>query len=280
MKTNSLKNKLVVVLSALMMISAIFSLIGFNNAKANDGTALSEIVTDFTMGGGQQVRLAKEEGDPKGMRFIAKLSADNYDAINGAEYDSVEYGYFIMPSYYETKIGAINEENTFGANAKYTWEGKVGAGTYAVIHNVGAEPVLDEDSGDYLIKGSVVGMQPQNLATKYTGKMYIKATKGDVSEYVFADALVSKYSMIDVAIMAMDTGVEDDSLQDYIDDYKAWYLEQKGVEPTYSYTINYVAGDEIVDTQVVENIDINTQINLTATAPAGYVLDANKSRHL
>lgn len=271
MKTNNLRNKLVVILSALMMLSAIFGLLGVNNAKA-DGN-IDTVVTSFTMEGGQSVRLAQKEGDPKGMRFIAHLSADSYEALN-ATYDSVEYGYFIMPKYYKDKIGDISKETTFDGTT-YGWEGK--AGTYTIIHNVGAAPVLDEKSGDYLVRGSVVGMKPENLAIKYTGKMYIKATKGESVEYKFADALENSYSMIDVAIMAMDIGVEDDSLQAYIDDYKAWYLAQKGVEPTYSYAVNYVAGSEVVKTDVVEGNAINTNVSITATAPEGYVLDTAKS---
>lgn len=285
MRTNKLKSKLVVILTAIMLFSVSLSVVSFNSFRASADTSLAQLVTDFNMSDKQQVRYAENEGDPKGMRFVAVLGDDDYSRLQNAGYDKIEYGYFIMPAYYETKIGTINEENTFGASAKYTWDGKAGGqGQYKVLHKSGIVPVLDENGdlsqGDYLVKGSVVDMRPQNLATKYTARMYIKATKGSAVEYKFAVAPTFNSSMIDVAIRAMDNGETDASLQGYVDSYKKWYAEKNGgAKPTYSYTVNYVKGNEIVKTITVENVEINTDVNYTQLAD-GYVLDSSKNSDL
>ncbi|MBQ9756089.1 MAG: hypothetical protein IJV99_00655 [Clostridia bacterium] len=268
------RNRLLVVLSVLMAFAFMFGIFGFRTAKADSAS----MVTSFTMSESQSVRV----DDHKGMRFYAVLSNTDYQNLFGSEsnYEDVEFGYFIMPAYYEEILGDINEESTFGDQAVYTWEGKEGAGTYTVIHNVGAYPVLDTQGeisqGNYLIKGSVVNMYPQNLATKYTARMYVKATNKttQATEYQFATKAKTTASMIDVAIKALDAGVQDDSLQGYIDSYNAWHTTEKGSAPTFTYTVNYVSGGEIVKSVVSEqSYAINTPVSITATAPEGYLLD-------
>ena len=265
---NSLKKKvLLVVLAFVSFFMAFSGVCGIVTAKAEGETALQQI--EFTMIDGAQIRL---DGN-NGMRFAGQMSEADFNKISGA-YETLEYGVFIMPEFYLAK-GELNYANTFGGE-KYFWgedvtsKGEGDAKTYRIIH-MASDATTDAELDGYLVRGSVVDVKKQNLATTYVACAYIKATpaEGDV-EYKFAD--MSNYtgrSMLEVALRAKNSGKYDgdadslDNLDKYKTDYLAWYAENnEGATPTYSYTINYCLEGVIrpLVTETVEGVAMNSAI--------------------
>lgn len=272
------KNVLLVVLSIVSFVFAFSGICGFVNASAETTPkTLSEI--SFVMEEGATVRL---DGN-NGMRFAGKLSKDDYQAIK-SNYKTLEYGMFIMPESYVQAHGALNEANTFGAEAVYIWGDDyenfpvVGEGAdakYRIIHINSAVATTDEEC---FVRGSVVDFLAENLATDYTACAYIKATtKQNTVEYKFADELESATSMLMLSFKAINSGDYDSDAAklEILNGYKDAYVAELGEEPTFSYTIKYLAEgfDKPIDTVYAEGITMNTAIPY---ADAGYVLDQTK----
>ncbi len=292
MKNASLRNKVVLVLSLFMVLFLTCSICVTGARNANAENELQTALSSFEMQEVQQLRT-----DDKGMRFVATISVTQYEDLikPESEFTDIKYGYFIMPKYYE-KIATISEESTFGQQAKFTWDvgsseivdGKVD-GKFVILHGNDAVPVRGqmEEGGEtvYMLKGSVIGIYDQNLAMKYTARMYVEATKGGNTYYAFADEMITSSSMVDVAIRGIEDNTGDvptEVYQGYINSYKTWYNGVNGQDPTYSYTINYLnANDEVVASSKVDGNEIGSEITETAKAPDGYILDsANQSKNV
>ncbi len=269
-KTN--KSLLTVILAILCSVLIAMG-VGFSQpvAYAEDGTALENAT--FVMDG-PEVRV---DGN-NGMRFMAKMSKTDYEKVVGA-YDSVEFGVIIMPEYYLglAGVGAIDYESVFGTNAKFAWDMDTAfdGAKYNVIHMNSNASEYDETTMS--VKGSVVEMKPENLATAYVANVYAKATKGEVVEYKFATMAEENSSMLEVAFKALNSGVfaEGTNAYDTLNGYKTQYEEYKGGEATYSYTVNYVANGQTIKSDKVEGIAMNTAVEAEIALPEGYVLDDN-----
>ncbi len=269
-KTN--KSLLTVILAILCSVLIAMG-VGFSQpvVYAEDGTALENAT--FVMDG-PEVRV---DGN-NGMRFMAKMSKTDYEKVVGA-YDSVEFGVIIMPEYYLglAGVGAIDYESVFGANAKFAWDMDTAfdGAKYNVIHMNSNASEYDETTMS--VKGSVVEMKPENLATAYVANVYAKATKGDVVEYKFATMAEENSSMLEVAFKAINSGLFDNTnAYDTLNGYKTQYEEYKGGEATYSYTVNYVANGETIKSDKVDGIAMNTAVEAEIVLPDGYVLDTSK----
>ena len=166
-----IKRKLTVVALTLMaIVMAVLGFATYNTANANFTADQVALTMD-----GASVRLV----DYNGLRFTAKMSSEHFDALEDADYDSVEYGMFLMPASYAEKIGELNQANTFDGG-KYVWgEGyttptvEIGGQTkYRILHTT----ITPEEKGNEVeLKASVVTFKPQNIATEYTACAYIKA---------------------------------------------------------------------------------------------------------
>lgn len=272
MKKTNVKFIVKMALIAMALLSfACAGIIGATGTAKANPVDLSEIVFEMK----SEVCLRTDGNN--GMRFIATLDAANKSNLDALSYDSVEYGYFIAPATYN-----LTAETCFGeGEAKlYTWAGEMAEGKQQVIHGTSeidnADISKDGIDSGYVVRGSVVNMLDKNLATKYQSVMYIKAVKGETTEYKFATAMKTGSSAIDVAIRALDAGYADEEkiCKGYIDAYN-----QYANNPMYSYSINVVAGETTIKSEEIGNNPINTSINLSTadiTIPDGYMVDDSK----
>lgn len=275
MITAKVKSRLLVILSALLMvITAICGATFIAGADAVTPKSVSQI--EFVMKEGASIRL-----DDNGIRFSATMSEEDYLAINAnTAYKSIEYGFFIMPMYYQTKIGELNYENCFGANAKFfTDEADRAEGKYKIL---GAEGCKIFDNGsEYQVNGSVINMKDQNLATKYVGVLYVKATtNADSVEYKFAKDGAPR-SMVEVALRAIDAGQmteQESELNAYAQRYLTYYAAQNaGAVPSYTYKLDTYLDGELAEQTKFESIALGTAVSTTLPDRVGYVKDEENS---
>ena len=282
--TNVKRKVLLVVLALVSALFAFSGICGFVNAKA-DATPKSLADISFVM---EESAVARVDGN-NGLKFSAKLSSSDYEGIL-ANYKTIKYGMFVMPEYYVEEVGELNEENTFGSSAKYVWGNSyanqtVVNGKYRIIH---MESAAVKSGTKYVIKGSVKDFLAENLATDYVACAYIKATtNNNQTEYKFADlSNFDPTSMLEVAFKALNSGNYDAANKAaekaILEGYKTAYIAELGSTPSYSYTVNYVAGNEIIDTVTVGDIAMNTPVSITAEAPEGYIVagETNISAHV
>lgn len=236
MKTTSLffrlkkRTKLLfVTIGALAIASISCFVLGALNlhiVKADEPTEIIQMID------GASIRIANEE-ENCGLRFSAKIDKAWYEAQETDGYE-ISGGTFIMPYYYITQKGSLNEANCFGENAKYKWKGKEDAteSQSTIIHVAGA-PYLYTDEDDsseyYRLNGSVVKMLNQNLDIDYVGVSYIKLLKEGNATYHFAtsDLAANKRSTIQVGQnILLESTVDDEKqtatyyLNKYIETYK------------------------------------------------------------
>ena len=274
-----------VMLVILVLVAAFATAAGFSVGRLAYGEVVAKTLDQvtFTMVEGAEVRL----DDKNGMRFAGILSADDYEGLK-VGYETLEFGVFIMPEAYKTRIAALNKETTFGENPRYIWGEDiltpVRDGKYRIIHMETLPYKYDGES--YRIYGSVHNVLSENLALNYTACAYIKATdrNSDVF-YKFATDLENPRSMIEIAMRAINSGDYDDTsdetvvsqravLDKYITDYVDYYTEEHGEAPSYSYTVNYYVYGNATPVRT-ENVAaaMNTAVNITPGVPRGYILD-------
>lgn len=143
---------------------------------------LTESLKGTEMQKGASIRLK----EPYGIRFAMNVSAEDKARIDaavseGTAYTAVRYGMLIMPYSYIAKYGEINEENLFGANAKYTWTGKEGAGTTQIMLRY-SEWGLQLNKDDYVLQYSNVDLVEDAIVTEFVGAGFIELTKADGSK--------------------------------------------------------------------------------------------------
>lgn len=161
--------------------------------------------TAFSMVKGASVRIAT---DGNGLRFRASLSKTQYEEI---ESDSVSYGMFIMPESYITSYGDLTAENVSGENAVYDWatyneSGElVYGGTKTRIINIEYDALpYDEETGCYLINGSITNLLEVNLARNFVGRAYInKGGTYTMAAYADGDISSNTRSILQVAKAAI-----------------------------------------------------------------------------
>lgn len=264
------KNLFVAVLAFVAFAMAFAGFMGIKTAKADDAKSLDQI--NFVMED-VQVRLDGKNG----MRFVGAMSSEDFAGINNY-YDSLEYGLFFMPATYAEKLGAISEETVFGKDNIYIFgdeykDTPVVDGKYRILHTLTAE--TETDNG-YKFYGSIHGFLPENIATDYTACAYVKAVKGDATEYKFA-ADQQAISMLEVAYKSLPLYNEGDdgydALAGYETAYVDWYTQENGVAPQGSYTVKYVAGSEVISTDATVNTaKLIEEVSVEVKAPRGYLL--------
>ena len=170
-KTNVLKAA-----AFLFVASMAFGVSAAVEANANtvspfDSLALSD---------GASVRYNADDGK-NGMRFILKMAKSDYQSLASKGYTNVSFGVLIAPEHYHD-IYALNEENVFGANAKYCWNGEVSG--KAEIFNLTGDMVEDvEDESKMTFYGAVVDIldgdpvgEVNNVALDFRGVGYVEYT--------------------------------------------------------------------------------------------------------
>ncbi len=148
----------------------------------------------FTMYEGADMRLHETQTDMRqsGLRFAAKLSADDYEKLEN-ECDA-SYGVLIAPRLYLDEKD-FTVETVFADNAHYFWAGKSTTGTRQIL-NIQYEDLeaLNHDEqgnplneGFYALSGAIVNIKQTNYETKFVGRAYVKYKEGDDYVYRFAD---------------------------------------------------------------------------------------------
>ena len=168
--TSTLGTKQVVVKDNSGLISETFNV----NVKG-----LLSSLEGIEMGYGASLRLGqKADNSDRGMRFRMNVSEDAQNTIasyieNGV-YTGVKYGMLIMPYSYVKTYGAPTVETVFGDNAVYTWYGKTGAGSTAII-NLSGETLIDNVFYG-AITSFIVNDTTNNVLTKFIGVGYVELT--------------------------------------------------------------------------------------------------------
>ena len=95
MKANSLRSRILLVLSILLLLTFTCGALSFGGTKVNASADLENAVSSFKMLDKQQLRTE----DRVGMRFAATMSVKEYEALTGenSAYTAVDFGFFIMP---------------------------------------------------------------------------------------------------------------------------------------------------------------------------------------
>lgn len=208
------RNLLLFVLSLLFCVS-IVACVGFAtvNAEATPKT-LEEVA--LTMEEGASIRT----NEPNGIRFRSFMSVADYEGLKanvgeGKAYKSAYFGMLIAPEDYLTTIGALNEENVFGENAKYSYGDTAEEGKTRIINVWSSE--MNDFNGQKFFAGIITDVLGTNYNRKFVAQGYIKVTAtDDTVSYKFAPAADNHRSVISVAQAAIDVGEDSEAVQGFV----------------------------------------------------------------
>lgn len=179
-----------------------------------DNTDINAITA--TMDKGASVRLpANANYSDIGIRYTYFVSENDYAALKNAGYDSLAYGVFIAPNYYNEKH-AINDETSL--NAYYYWGNAEAQNGKAFILNVEKTELAKDLVHGYRFDGAVVNMLEENLLTEYIGVGYIKYTANGETHYKFAESNDNARSMVYVAQRYIEDKGATQELNEYFND--------------------------------------------------------------
>ena len=208
------RNLLLFVLSLLFCVS-IVACVGFAtvNAEATPKT-LEEVA--LTMEEGASIRT----NEPNGIRFRSFMSVADYEGLKanvgeGKAYKSAYFGMLIAPEDYLTTIGALNEENVFGENAKYSYGDTAEEGKTRIINVWSSE--MNDFNGQKFFAGIITDVLGTNYNRKFVAQGYIKVTAtDDTVSYKFAPAADNHRSIISVAQAAIDAGEDSEAVKSFV----------------------------------------------------------------
>ncbi len=208
------RNLLLFVLSLLFCVS-IVACVGFAtvNAEATPKT-LEEVA--LTMEEGASIRT----NEPNGIRFRSFMSVADYEGLKanvgeGKAYKSAYFGMLIAPEDYLTTIGALNEENVFGEDAKYFYGDTAEEGKTRIINVWSSE--MNDFNGQKFFAGIITDVLGTNYNRKFVAQGYIKVTAtDDTVSYKFAPAADNHRSVISVAQAAIANGDTSEAVQGFV----------------------------------------------------------------
>ena len=231
------RNLLLFVLSLLFCVS-IVACVGFAtvNAEATPKT-LEEVA--LTMEEGASIRT----NEPNGIRFRSFMSVADYEGLKanvgeGKAYKSAYFGMLIAPEDYLTTIGALNEENVFGEDAKYSYGDTAEEGKTRIINVWSSE--MNDFNGQKFFAGIITDVLGTNYNRKFVAQGYIKVTAtDDTVSYKFAPAADNHRSVISVAQAAIANGDTSEAVQGFVKNADLAGLV-KSVENCHQTTANVV----------------------------------------
>lgn len=208
------RNLLLFVLSLLFCVS-IVACVGFAtvNAEATPKT-LEEVA--LTMEEGASIRT----NEPNGIRFRSFMSVADYEGLKanvgeGKAYKSAYFGMLIAPEDYLTTIGALNEENVFGEDAKYSYGDTAEEGKTRIINVWSSE--MNDFNGQKFFAGIITDVLGTNYNRKFVAQGYIKVTAtDDTVSYKFAPAADNHRSVISVAQAAIANGDTSEAVKSFV----------------------------------------------------------------
>ena len=223
-----------------------------------DNTDINAITA--TMDKGASVRLpANANYSDIGIRYTYFVSEKDYADLRKAGYDSLAYGVFIAPNYYNEKH-AINDETSL--NAYYYWGNAEAQNGKAFILNVEKTELAKDLVHGYRFDGAVVNMLKENLLTEYIGVGYIKYTVNGKTHYKFAESNDNARSMVYIAQRYIeDKGDNAQALNAYFNDTVT------ATDTTYTVEHLVKQGDGTYKLYG-EAESVTAKVNATATATA------------
>ena len=276
------QNKRLAIFALAAIGTLSFSVGATTLVKAQEQSVLNGVT--FVMDEGASIRL----GDVNGIRFLATISSDDYTDLEGLEVNgaSVSYGMLIAPKDYVTTT-ALTVDSVFGAGATYGYtvvneDGTKGAyvGGAKEIVNLPYQTLPETDGGDYVVKGSLVGIKEENLMREFVGLAYIAYTPAEgATTYRMADYFGGKMennarSVVYAAQVLTDTAGTTNETKTQLKDL---YLD-KVAEKTSSYTVETYVGDTLVATDNSASDTLGKEVTADTTVPTGFVLDEEASQ--
>lgn len=281
------------ILTVALATSAVFSA-GLFTLNANKVSADGDFnVADFQMLEGASARYSitaeteDERYENSGIRFHAVLPTETYNTFEGAESETVKvsYGMIIAPYSYYSRYAEFNADTVFGINGgkKYYWEGdEAQAEGQKQILNITYDTLqASEEEGHenyHEIKGSITKILSSNYAKEFIGRAYVKyqdgeSVKYDFAEYLNGDETNSVRSPALVAQYAEDKGL------DCAEWLKGAYLAPvTSQNATTTYTLETYVGENLVKSEVVENVKVNETLSVEAQAYEGFTFVAEESK--
>ena len=238
-------------------------------------------VSEVTMSmyNGVQVRLKGEENNENGLRFGAKISAEDYEFVKAnTNYKSVTFGIVIAPAEW-TEIYELTEENLFGQDAKYCWDGTQEG--KAEIINLEANNLSKNDDGDYFLMGSIVGLKDYNIARHFTARAYVKAVDFEenasykLANWYGDDKTNNVYSMTEVALKWIADEEFDNDSKNIL---KKMYMSKSVAINYYLETAESSGEFVIADTSYVSGSNGQTvTVPTNIEQPVGYFVNSNQT---
>lgn len=245
---------------------------------------------------GACVRQPNEDYKAGGLRYIMTMPKTEYETLmqnvgEGKTYQSVEFGIFIAPSYYNTKFALNDEANVNGDSAKYGWltaeqqangtayadtdDGK--AGRIQIINTQSDEMIeYSEDNSLYAFYGSVVNMKRENMLTEYDCAGYVRYTDVGGTHYLFATKNDNVRSMTYIAQKAIESGVDTTGVlaATYVTPFAEVDAEYQVDVYIRNADGDYIKNDEKSETRKAK---LGSEVDLSAETMDGYraVTDAN-----
>lgn len=285
MKTNVIRNYLT---KTLLAVCALCFALSFCFATGNKARAVTESKSvdqiEFSMIEGGSIRYGNGEASGRGLRFVGKMSEEDYDALNNYGYASIGYGMLIVPKDYADAEGyALTPENVFGENATYYFSAEDKKDGQKPIILVNAVPVEDADYG-YKVQGSITNILDKNLLREFVGQAFIKVTDNDGAvTYKFATGSdKTNRSVVYVAQSAIaDPKVESDKKEILRDSYLTETVKNTDVNYTVK-KFEYIDADgslELIGTAEEKTAKIASEISVVAEGKDGYIVskDSNLS---
>ena len=273
-----MKAKRIALLSFLAGACLIGGAIGLNQ-DAHTVNADTPVVWMQT-GASLRVPLAEtiNGADRDGIKFRAYYNLDFVNSLEGEK----SVGMFIAPEFYSDAY-AINEENCFGENAVYCWNGPE-EGKKEIIHLTGYATKKSEDATVLTMDASIWNLKAKNLDKNFVGVAYLKA--GDT--YYFAET-VNGVCPLNVAQKALLN--ENDRIYNIEDDAdaparveNAYITPYLGEGREYAYTENVYKQQKDGSYLYVESAEktvnvtsFDTKLDAAVDAPEGYVEYTAKS---
>lgn len=275
--SKAIRKVLMLTLTLAMAICMVVA--GATSVFATDG-ALSKQVADvtLTMGSGAEVRIIGQDDKDNGLRFSATISAEDYEGLKAnADYQKVTFGIVIVPAEW-TEIYELTEENLFGTDAKYCWDGAQ-AGKAEII-NLEANSLTKNADGNYFLKGSIVGLQDYNIGRAFTARAYAKAVDADgnasykMANWFDGNKANNVRSMTEVALAAIADTSEDAISPEEKAVLKSIYVA-KSVPVNYYFETAESSGEyDLGATTYVSGSNGQTvSVPTNVPVPEGYIVD-------
>ena len=208
--------KSLLLLASVVAAASMSAAIGFTTVSANDAPKTTP--DSLGLAAGASVCFGTETVG-NGLRYTLEMNKTEYQSFMAAGYTDVTFGVLIAPEFYQTKYGAFNEENVFGANEKtpvYGWatwnddtdEWNKYEGSAVQIINLSTDELVEftaESTTTVKYKASVTNLAEASISGEFRGVGYVTYKDGDTQKYKLATADSNVRAMAYVAKEAIKT---------------------------------------------------------------------------